>query len=123
MEERDWKGGRGQMRNRKKALTRKGKIMAALAVVITFVFVLAWHQMRNAQAYGTYDTGGNKHFVDGHLTVTINGPDGKSDSLTMYVHSDDYKKIKMSVVQHLKKASIHIRYRIIPVDTEVIVFR
>lgn len=111
------------MRNRKKALTRKGKIMAALAVVITFVFVLAWHQMRNAQAYGTYDTGGNKHFVDGHLTVTINGPDGKSDSLTMYVHSDDYKKIKMSVVQHLKKASIHIRYRIIPVDTEVIVFR
>lgn len=94
MEERDWKGGRGQMRNRKKALTRKGKIMAALAVVITFVFVLAWHQMRNAQAYGTYDTGGNKHFVDGHLTVTINGPDGKSDSLTMYVHSDDYEKNK-----------------------------
>ena len=39
MEERDWKGGRGQMRNRKKALTRKGKIMVALAVVITFVFV------------------------------------------------------------------------------------
>ena len=94
MEEREWKGGRGQMRNRKKALTRKGKIMAALAVVITFVFVLAWHQMRNAQAYGTYDTGGNKHFVDGHLTVTINGPDGKSDSLTMYVHSDDYEKNK-----------------------------
>lgn len=82
------------MRNRKKALTRKGKIMVALAVVITFVFVLAWHQMRNVQAYGTYDTGGNKHFVDGHLTVTVNGPDGKSDSLTMYVHSDDYEKNK-----------------------------
>ena len=65
------------------------KIVAAL-VVTTFVSVLTWHQMKNAHAYETYNTGGNKHFVDGHLTVNM-------------------KKIKMSAVGHLIIPNIHIR--------------
>lgn len=77
-----------------KILKGKGKIIAALAVVISFAAVLAWHQVQNAHAFGTYTTNGNKHFEAGHLTVTINGPDGKRDSLTMYIHSDDYAKNK-----------------------------
>lgn len=78
------------MKRIKKTLKGKGKIVAALAVVISFASVIAWYTSMNAHAFGTYSAGGNKHFEEGHLTVTINGPDGKSDSLTMYVHSDDY---------------------------------
>lgn len=78
---------------KKEKKNMRWKIVAAL-VVTTFVSVLTWHQMKNAHAYGTYDTGGNKHFVDGHLTVNMSGPNGKSDSLTMYIHSDDYEKNK-----------------------------
>ena len=78
---------------KKEKKNMRWKIVAAL-VVTTFVSVLTWHQMKNAHAYGTYDTGGNKHFVDGHLTVNMSGPNGKSDSLTMYIHSDEYEKNK-----------------------------
>ena len=78
---------------KKEKKNMRWKIVAAL-VVTTFVSVLTWHQMKNAYAYKTYNTGGNKHFVDGHLTVNMTGPNGKSDSLTMYIHSDDYEKNK-----------------------------
>ena len=78
---------------KKEKKNMRWKIVAAL-VVTTFVSVLTWHQMKNAHAYETYNTGGNKHFVDGHLTVNMTGPNGKSDSLTMYIHSDDYEKNK-----------------------------
>ena len=88
---------------KKEKKNMRWKIVAAL-VVTTFVSVLTWHQMKNAHAYGTYDTGGNKHFVDGHLTVNMSGPNGKSDSLTMYM-----KKIKMSAVGNLIIPNIHIR--------------
>ena len=78
---------------KKEKKNMRWKIVAAL-VVTTFVSVLTWHQMKNVHAYKTYNTGGNKHFVDGHLTVNMTGPNGKSDSLTMYIHSDDYEKNK-----------------------------
>ena len=82
------------MKNAKKILERKRKIIVVLVVMVSFVSVLAWYQMKKAHAYQSYNTGGNKHFKDGHLTVNINGPNGKSDSLTMYIHSDDYEKNK-----------------------------
>lgn len=93
----------------KKILERKRKIIVVLVVMVSFVSVLAWYQMKKAHAYQSYNTGGNKHFKDGHLTVNINGPNGKSDSLTMYIHSDEYEKIKMSAVGHLIIPDIHIR--------------
>ena len=80
------------MKNAKKILERKRKIIVVLVVMVSFVSVLAWYQMKKAHAYQSYNTGGNKHFKDGHLTVNINGPNGKSDSLTMYIHSDEYEK-------------------------------
>ena len=43
---------------KKEKKNMRWKIVAAL-VVTTFVSVLTWHQMKNAHAYGTYDTGGN----------------------------------------------------------------
>ena len=82
------------MKNAKKILERKRKIIVVLVVMVSFVSVLAWYQMKKAHAYQSYNTGGNKHFKDGHLTVNINGPNGKSDSLTMYIHSDEYEKNK-----------------------------
>ena len=82
------------MKNAKKILERKRKIIVVLVVMVLFVSVLAWYQMKKAHAYQSYNTGGNKHFKDGHLTVNINGPNGKSDSLTMYIHSDEYEKNK-----------------------------
>ena len=82
------------MKNAKKILERKRKIVVVLVVMVSFVSVLAWYQMKKAHAYQSYNTGGNKHFKDGHLTVNINGPNGKSDSLTMYIHSDEYEKNK-----------------------------
>ena len=82
------------MKNAKKILKRKRKIIVVLVVMASFVSVLAWYQMKKAHAYQSYNTGGNKHFKDGHLTVNINGPNGKSDSLTMYIHSDEYEKNK-----------------------------
>ena len=82
------------MKKGKKILKGKTKIITALAVAVTFISVLAWYQMKNAHAYGTYGTDGNQHFEEGHLTVNINGPDGKSDSMTMTIHSDDYAKNK-----------------------------
>ena len=77
------------MKNAKKILERKRKIIVVLVVMVSFVSVLAWYQMKKAHAYQSYNTGGNKHFKDGHLTVNINGPNGKSDSLTMYIHNDE----------------------------------
>lgn len=97
------------MKNAKKILERKRKIIVVLVVMVSFVSVLAWYQMKKAHAYQSYNTGGNKHFKEGHLTVNINGPNGKSDSLTMYIHSDEYEKIKMSAVGHLIIPDIHIR--------------
>ena len=79
---------------KKRYLERKRKIIVVLVVMVSFVSVLAWYQMKKAHAYQSYNTGGNKHFKDGHLTVNINGPNGKSDSLTMYIHSDEYEKNK-----------------------------
>lgn len=78
----------------KKKIKKRGKIVAALITVISFAAALTWYNAKNAYAFGTYSAGGNKHFEEGHVTITINGPDGKSDSLTMYVHSDDYAKNK-----------------------------
>ena len=83
------------MKNAKKILERKRKIIVVLVVMVSFVSVLAWYQMKKAHAYQSYNTGGNKHFKDGHLTVNINGPNGK--------------RIKMSVVGHLIIPDIHIR--------------
>ena len=80
------------MKNAIKILERKRKIIVVLVVMVSFVSVLAWYQMKKAHAYQSYNTGGNKHFKDGHLTVNINGPNGKSDSLTKYIHSDEYEK-------------------------------
>lgn len=87
-----WRGGCDE--ECKKILERKRKIIVVLVVMVSFVSVLAWYQMKKAHAYQSYNTGGNKHFKDGHLTVNINGPNGKSDSLTMYIHSDEYEKNK-----------------------------
>ena len=95
------------MKNAKKILERKRKIIVVLVVMVSFVSVLAWYQMKKAHAYQSYNTGGNKHFKDGHLTVNINGPNGKSDSLTIIVMN--MKKIKMSAVGHLIIPDIHIR--------------
>ncbi len=78
----------------KKDPGKKTKDHSGLVVWFRLVSVLAWYQMKNAHAYQSYNTGGNKHFKDGHLTVNINGPNGKSDSLTMYIHSDEYEKNK-----------------------------
>ena len=39
------------MKRIKKTLKGKGKIVAALAVVISFAAVLVWHQMQNASAH------------------------------------------------------------------------
>ncbi len=97
------------MKNAKKILERKRKIIVVLVVMVSFVSVLAWYQMKKAHAYQSYNTGGNKHFKDGHLTVNINGPNGKSDSLTMYIIVMNMKKIKMSAVGHLIIPDIHIR--------------
>ena len=91
------------MKRIKKTLKGKGKIVAALAVVISFASVIAWYTSMNAHAFGTYDAGGNKHFEEGHLTINMNGPDGKSDSLTMYIHSDDYAKNKKVSGKDFKK--------------------
>ena len=33
-------------------------------------------------------------FRSGHLTININGPNGKKDTMTLYIHSDDYDKNK-----------------------------
>ena len=74
-----------------------------MAVVISFASVIAWYTSMNAHAFGTYDAGGNKHFEEGHLTINMNGPDGKSDSLTMYIHSDDYAKNKKVSGKDFKK--------------------
>ena len=68
---------RKSMKRIKKTLKGKGKIVAALAVVISFASVIAWYTSMNAHAFGTYDAGGNKHFEEGHLTINMNGPDGK----------------------------------------------
>ena len=76
----------------KKILERKRKNHSGISGMVSLVSVLAWYQMKKAHAYQSYNTGGNKHFKDGHLTVNINGPNGKSDSLTMYIHSDEYEK-------------------------------
>ena len=97
------------MKNAKRSWKENEKIIVVLVVMVSLVSVLAWYQMKKAHAYQSYNTGGNKHFKDGHLTVNINGPNGKSDSLTMYIHSDEYEKIKMSVVGHLIIPDIHIR--------------
>ena len=111
------------MKRIKKTLKGKGKIVAALAVVISFASVIAWYTSMNAHAFGTYSAGGNKHFEEGHLTVTINGPDGKSDSLTMYIHSDDYAKTKKLVVKILRISNIHTLYHTILVEMVTIAFR
>lgn len=79
---------------KKRFLKSKGKIVVALVVVISFAAVLAWHQVQNTYAFSTYDAGGNKHFKDGHVTITINGPNGKKDKLVLYVFSKDYEKNK-----------------------------
>ena len=54
------------MKNAKKILERKRKIIVVLVVMVSFVSVLAWYQMKKAHAYQSYNTGGNKHFKDGH---------------------------------------------------------
>ena len=82
------------MKNAKKILERKRKIIVVLVVMVSFVSVLAWYQMKKAHAYQSYNTGGNKHFKDGHLTVNI---------------VMNMKKIKMSAVGHLIIPDIHIR--------------
>ena len=79
---------------KRKRVNEKSRIILSLIVAAAFVAVLSWCQMKNAHAYGTYNTNGNQHFEEGHLTVNINGPNGKSDSLTMTIHSDDYAKNK-----------------------------
>ena len=49
------------MKNAKKILERKRKIVVVLVVMVSFVSVLAWYQMKKAHAYQSYNTGGNKH--------------------------------------------------------------
>ena len=88
-----WRGGYDE-ECKKDPGKENEKIIVVLVVMVSFVSILAWYQMKKAHAYQSYNTGGNKHFKDGHLTVNINGPNGKSDSLTMYIHSDEYEKNK-----------------------------
>ena len=52
------------MKNAKKILERKRKIIVVLVVMVSFVSVLAWYQMKKAHAYQSYNTGGNKHFKE-----------------------------------------------------------
>lgn len=47
------------MKNAKKILERKRKIIVVLVVMVSFVSVLAWYQMKKAHAYQSYNTGGN----------------------------------------------------------------
>ena len=45
------------MKNAKKILERKRKIIVVLVVMVSFVSVLAWYQMKKAHAYQSYNTG------------------------------------------------------------------
>ena len=44
------------MKNAKKILERKRKIIVVLVVMVSFVSVLAWYQMKKAHAYQSYNT-------------------------------------------------------------------
>ncbi len=56
---------------KKKFLKRKGKLIAALAVVISFAAVLSWHQVQNAHAYTSENIGSSKHYQDGYAVIMI----------------------------------------------------
>ena len=43
------------MKNAKKILERKRKIIVVLVVMVSFVSVLAWYQMKKAHAYQSYN--------------------------------------------------------------------
>ena len=47
------------MKNAKKIPGKKRKIIVVLVVMVSFVSVLAWYQMKKAHAYQSYNTGGN----------------------------------------------------------------
>ena len=44
------------MKNAKKILERKRKIIVVLVVMVSFVSVLTWYQMKKAHAYQSYNT-------------------------------------------------------------------
>ena len=44
------------MKNAKKILERKRKIIVVLVVMVSFVSVLAWYQMKKAHASQSYNT-------------------------------------------------------------------
>ena len=104
----------------KKKIKKRGKIVAALITVISFAAALTWYNAKNAYAFGTYDAGGNKHFEEGHVTITINGPDGKSDSLTIVMTTQRTKKLAVKI---LRISNIHTLYHTILVDMVPIAFR
>lgn len=64
----------------KKILKGKWKIITALAVVVSFATVLAWHQMQNACAYDhNSDSEESRTFSNGYGDVIIYGPNNKQE--------------------------------------------
>lgn len=62
----------------KKILKGKGKIVAALAVVISFATVLVWHQMQNASAHNQEYPGFSRTYTNGYGRFYVDGPGNKA---------------------------------------------
>ena len=69
------------MKRIKKTLKGKGKIVAALAVVISFAAVLVWHQMQNASAHNQENPGYSRTYTNGYGRFYVDGPGNKSSWL------------------------------------------
>lgn len=69
------------MKRIKKTLKGKGKIVAALAVVISFAAVLVWHQMQNASAHNQESPGFSRTYTNGYGRFYVDGPGNKSSWL------------------------------------------
>ena len=69
------------MKRIKKTLKGKGKIVAALAVVISFATVLVWHQMQNASAHNQEYPGFSRTYTNGYGRFYVDGPGNKSSWL------------------------------------------
>ena len=72
---------RKSMKRIKKTLKGKGKIVAALAVVISFAAVLVWHQMQNASAHNQESPGFSRTYTNGYGRFYVDGPGNKSSWL------------------------------------------
>ena len=69
---------RKSMKRIKKTLKGKGKIIAALAVVISFAAVLVWHQMQNESAHNQEHPNYSRTYTNGYGRFYVDGPGNKS---------------------------------------------